>query len=218
MPPDTTATRSDRISSTASQSRTPSQQELIAEFDSELPSRRLPHGLDAGVTAYCFAVSVFVLWQVFFPLRQGNQYSLILFLGATLPLAFLTYRARSRREGVEGNDSPGWTDWTAAAVAALVCFYPVLPVAIGTGGGGFNEFLNRQGTLVTVDVVMGAVLAVLILEGCRRTTGVVLPIICLAFFAYAYYGGFLPPAWPIGHAGFDFGQINNGLYKDPTGF
>ena len=218
MPPDTTATRSDRISSAASQSRTPSQQELIAEFDSELPARRLPSGLDAGVTAYCFAVSVFVLWQVFFPLRQGNQYSLILFLGATLPLAFLTYRARSRRKGVEGKDSPGWSDWTAAAAAALVCFYPVLPVAIGSGGGGFNEFLNRQGTLVTVDIVMGAVLSVLILEGCRRTTGVVLPIICLTFFAYAYYGGFLPPGWPIGHAGFDFGQIINGFYNDQSGF
>ena len=218
MPPDTTATRSDRISATASQSRTPSQQELIAEFDSELPSRRLPPRLDAGVTAYCFAVSVFVLWQVFFPLRQGNQYSLILFLGLTLPLAFVTYRAMSRRNGVEGKDSPGWTDWTAAAAAALVCFYPVLPVAIGSGGGGFNEFLNRQGTLVTVDVVMGAILAVLILEGCRRTTGVVLPIICLTFFAYAYYGGFLPPGWPIGHAGFDFSQIINGFYNDQSGF
>jgi len=115
----------------ASRDTVRSQQELIAEYDSELPSRRLPRGLDEVVTAYCFAVSVFVLWQVFFPLRQGNQYSLILFLGATLPLAFLTYRARSRREGVEGKDAPGWADWTAAAVAALVCFYPVLPAAIG---------------------------------------------------------------------------------------
>ncbi len=192
--------------------------ELIAELDAELPSRRLPRGLDRVVTAYCFAVSVFVLWQVFLPLRQGNQYSLILFLGATLPLAFVTYRARSRRENTQRADAPGWADWAAAAVAALVCFYPVVPVVIGSGGGGFDEFLNRQGSLVAVDVAMGAVLTVLILEGCRRTTGLVLPIISLTFFAYAYYGGFLPPGWPISHAGIDFGQIINGFYNDQSGF
>ena len=202
----------------ASRDTVRSQQELIAEFDSELPARRLPRGLDEVVTAYCFAVSVFVLWQVFFPLRQGNQYSLILFLGATLPLAFLTYRARARRDGTASKDAPGWPDWTAAAAAALVCFYPVLPVALGSGGGGFDDFLNRQGSLVTVDIVMGAVLTILILEACRRTTGVVLPIICLVFFAYAYYGGYLPPGWPIGHAGINFGQIINGFYNDQSGF
>ncbi len=197
---------------------TSSQQDLIAEYDSELPARRLPRRLDELVTAYCFAVSVFVLWQVFFPLRQGNQYSLILFLGATLPLAFLTYRARSRRDGTASKDAPGWPDWAAAAAAALVCFYPILPVPLGSGGGGFDDFLNRQGSLVTVDIVMGAVLTILILEACRRTTGIVLPLICLVFFAYAYYGGYLPPGWPIGHAGINFGQIINGFYNDQSGF
>ena len=44
-------------------------------------------------------------------------------------------------------------------------------------------------------------LLVLILEACRRTTGWVLPVVCLAFIAYAYYGGFLPPSWSIAHSG-----------------
>ena len=65
---------------------------------------------------------------------------------------------------------------------------------------------------------MGAVLTLLVLEACRRTTGLVLPIICVAFFLYAYYGGFLPISWPISHAGFDFSQIINGFYNDQSGF
>jgi TRAP transporter 4TM/12TM fusion protein len=40
----------------------------------------------------------------------------------------------------------------------------------------------------------------------------------VAFFLYAYYGGFLPVSWPISHAGFDFSQIINGFYNDQSGF
>ena len=65
---------------------------------------------------------------------------------------------------------------------------------------------------------MGTGLTLLILEACRRTTGRVLPIICVAFFLYAYYGGFLPITWPIGHAGVDYSQIINGFYNDQSGF
>ena len=65
---------------------------------------------------------------------------------------------------------------------------------------------------------MGALLTVLVLEACRRTTGPVLPLICVAFFLYAYYGGFLPVSWPISHAGVDFSQIINGFYNDHSGF
>ncbi|HWM56972.1 MAG TPA: TRAP transporter fused permease subunit [Pseudonocardia sp.] len=192
--------------------------ELIEQFDEERPSRRLSERLDQGVTAACFAVSVFVLWQVFAPLQRGNQYYLILFLAAVLPLVFLCYRPAARRHPDRDRDDPGYADWALAALALLVCLYPVLPIPLGDSGGGFNAFLDRQGSLTVTDIVMGAVLTLLILEACRRTTGLVLPIICLAFFLYAYYGGFLPITWPVGHAGVDFSQIINGFYNDQSGF
>ena len=105
-----------------------------------------------------------------------------------------------------------------AGVALLVALYPVLPIGVGDAGGGFDAFLDRQGSLSVVDIVMGALLTVLVLEACRRTTGPVLPLICVAFFLYAYYGGFLPVSWPISHAGVDFSQIINGFYNDQSGF
>ena len=192
--------------------------ELIDEYDEERPSRRLSAGLDRALVAVCFAVSVFVLWQVFAPLQRGNQYYLILFLAAVLPLVFVCYRARRRRVGerVE-HDNPGIGDWLLAGLALLVCLYPVLPITIGDSGGGFDAFLDRQGSLTVVDIAMGTGLTLLVLEACRRTTGLVLPLICVAFFLYAYYGGFLPISWPIGHAGFDFSQIINGFYNDQSG-
>ena len=188
--------------------------ELIAEYDEERPGRRLFPGLDRVVVGLCFLTSLFVLWQVFVPLRRGNQYYLILFLAAVLPLVFVCYRSRRRPSRDAGRrDDPGVADWVLAGLALLVALYPVLPLS-----GGFDAFLDRQGSLRPTDVVMGALLTLLILEACRRTTGPVLPAVCVAFFLYAYYGGFLPISWPISHAGFDFSQIINGFYNDQSGF
>lgn len=192
---------------------------LISEFDEERPQRRLTPRLDAGVVLISFLISAFVLVQVFSPLRQGNQFYLMLFLGFVLPLVFVNYRPRKRAPGDHGPlDNPGPLDWALVLVALVVTLYPVLPLELGDSGGGFNAFLDRQGQLTTVDVIMGALLTVLILEATRRTTGPVLPLVALAFFAYAYYGGFLPIDWPISHAGIDFDQIINGFYNDQSGF
>ena len=65
---------------------------------------------------------------------------------------------------------------------------------------------------------MGALLLVLILEACRRTTGWALPIVCGLFLAYGYYGGLLPQGWAIAHAGLDFDQIVDALYNSGSGF
>ncbi|GIG60335.1 C4-dicarboxylate ABC transporter permease [Longispora fulva] len=145
-------------------------------------------------------MSVFVLAQVFLPVPQGNQYFLMLFLAGVLPLVFVCYRGFGPRS----------LDGVLAAAAFVVCLYPVAT--------GFDAFLDRQGSLSTLDTVMGGLLLVLILEGCRRTTGWVLPVVCLAFLGYAYYGGYLPQSWAIAHAGMDFDQIVDALYNTSSGF
>lgn len=94
----------------------------------------------------------------------------------------------------------------------------MLPFVIGDAGGGYNAFLDRQGLLAPTDVAMGALLLVLVVEACRRTTGWVLPAVCLVFLAYGYYGGLLPLNWVIAHAGLDFSQIVDALYNSGSGF
>jgi TRAP transporter 4TM/12TM fusion protein len=185
---------------------------LVVTFDDELPARRLQRRLDLAVGVVAFAGALLAIRQVFLPLQQGGQYYLILFLALVLPLTFVCYRPRP--PGRHGMDSPGITDWVLAIVALLVCLYPVLPVP----GGGFDAFLDRQGVLSTLDIMLGAVLLMLVVEACRRTTGPMLPLVCLAFIGYAYYGGLLPVDWPIAHAGLDFDQIINALYNDASGF
>ena len=161
---------------------------LAAEFDEERPGRRLSRRVDLGVNLWCFLVALFVLKQVFFPLTQGSQYYLVIFLAVTLPLAFVCYRFRATQHdpvemlnATERNDNPGIADWALAAVTLVVGLYPILPIPESSlGFGGYEGFLDRQGSLLTLDVVAGLLLMVLVLEATRRTTGLVLPVVCLS--------------------------------------
>ncbi len=198
---------------------------LAKEHDEERPSRRLSPRVDRVIALWCFLIALFVLTQVFRPLEQGSQYYLIWFLGVTLPLAFICYRPRATQPSKdelteEGRkDNPAILDWVLGGCALVVGLYPVLPLPQSDiGGGGFTGFLDRQGSLLTLDVVAGTILLVLVVEAARRTTGIVLPIVCLLFFGYAYYGGYLPIGWSISHMGLDLAQIINGLYNEASGF
>ena len=176
------------------------------------------------MTACCVLIGLFALYQVFFPLAQGNQVSLILFLAAVLPLTLLCYRSgvRFRHRNAETTSeaprqNPTLLDWALALVALAVCLYPVLPFQIGDGGGGFDEFLARQSTPGVVDVVVGTLVVLLVLEACRRTTGAALPLVCLLALGYAYYGGYLPQGAAIAHAGVDWVQIVSASFMQSTG-
>ncbi|MFI6294928.1 TRAP transporter fused permease subunit [Nonomuraea sp. NPDC050790] len=193
--------------------------EQIGEIDTG-QVRKLPRGLNFGLGVWACLIGLLVLWQVFFPLSQGNQYYLVIFLGLSLPLVFLYYRpARHRRttpEGLPAADTPTVRDWVLAVLLLLVGLYPVLPLPIGAGG--FDAFLDRQGILSAPDVVAGAALLLLVLGAAFRTSGLMLPLVCVLFVGYSYYGGYLPADWDIAHAGVDFDQIINGLYNNASGF
>jgi TRAP transporter 4TM/12TM fusion protein len=184
--------------------------DVVGQHDEERPARKLSRRWELALWIVAAAVALLVLKQVFLPFDQGNQFYLVIFLAATLPLVFLSYRPIGRRPAEGRPDNPGPVDWVLAALTLVVALYPIL--------GGFDAFLDRQGQLSTLDVIAGTLLLVLILEATRRTTGLVLPIVCLAFLAFAYYGGYLPPSWSIAHAGMDFDQIIGALYDPSNGF
>ncbi len=223
------------VSAAVAAMNAPEQRELAAEFEEEKPARTLTGWVSVVLRGWAVLIAFFVLRQLFFPLALGSQYYLILFLGGTLPLVFLLYRSgvrlpsRRTRPTDEAatdkaatpaarRDRPTPADWVLAGAAMLVCLYPVLPIRVGGGGGGYDAFLDRQGLLSGTDVVMGAVLLILIVEACRRTTGWVLPVVCLAFLGYAYYGGYFPQSWAVAHSGLDFDQIIDALYNSGSGF
>ncbi|MFD3704752.1 TRAP transporter permease [Nocardia sp. NPDC058658] len=184
--------------------------------DEERPARVLSGFTGRLVGVVALGLAFLSVWQVFRPLAQGSQYYLVVFLAVALPLVYLSYR--SWWGPLDRADGPSVLDWVLAGVTLVVCLYPVLPIRIGDAGGGYDAFLDRQGMLAPLDVVMGGLLLVLVLEACRRTTGVILPIVCLVFLGYGYYGGLLPQDWSIAHAGLDVDQIVDALYNSGSGF
>ncbi|GAA1606142.1 TRAP transporter fused permease subunit [Kribbella hippodromi] len=191
----------------------PSAEEL-AEYEQERPARRLRPALNLVISVWCAIVSVGVLAQVFFPLPQGTQFYLVIFLAAILPITLLCYRglkvpAVLNPFKARTHDDPGLIDWILAIVALAVCVYPLF---------GFDGYLERRQEPTTLDVVAGAVLLILLLEACRRTTGWVLPAFSLVFIAYAYYGGYLPYTWSLAHQGFNFDAIIAQFTMGTAGF
>lgn len=174
--------------------------------EAERPARRLPPRLARAVSVVAAGLSLYALYWVFRPLPV-LQYRMS-FLAVVLPLTFIVYRPRLRRTAPDGPDSPGVTDWVLAAASLVVCAYPLLV---------FDDFIRRAFAPTTLDVVMGAGCVLLVLEACRRTVGAVLPVICLAFIGYAYYGGYLPASWSISHGGYDFERIIVALYGGTEG-
>nr|BFE80764.1 hypothetical protein GCM10020093_033650 [Planobispora longispora] len=169
----------------------PSPEALIAEFDAERPARHLSGTLSRAVTLIALGLSVYVLWWTFFP-GSVLPYRM-LFLAVVLPLVFVCYKPR-RRSG----NGPGAADWALAALSLAACAYPLVV---------FDDFIRRTFDPTVLDTVAGAVICLLILEACRRTVGWILPAVCLVFLAYAYYGGYLPFDWLLGHRGYDIDRI-----------
>jgi TRAP transporter 4TM/12TM fusion protein len=64
---------------------------------------------------------------------------------------------------------------------------------------------------------MGGLCVLLVLEATRRTIGPILPGICLAFVGYAYWGGYIPFDWTVGHRGYDLDRIIVHLYMGSEG-
>ncbi|MDH2426557.1 TRAP transporter fused permease subunit [Sphaerisporangium sp. TRM90804] len=166
-------------------------EELIARFDAERPARRLSGPVAAAVTVVALGLSVYVLYSAFRP-GPVLPYRMI-FLAVVLPLTFVCYKP-----GRRGGDRPGAVDWALAGLSLAVCLYPLTV---------FDDFIRRAFDPATLDVVAGAAIVLLVLEACRRTVGWILPAVCLAFLAYAYYGGYLPFDWVLGHRGYDAERI-----------
>ncbi|WP_433239251.1 TRAP transporter permease [Streptosporangium sp. CA-135522] len=170
---------------------TTSPDDLIAEFDAERPARRLSGRVAGAVTAVALGLSLYALYWAFRP-GPVLPYRMV-FLAVVLPLTFVCYKP-----GRRGGDRPGAVDWALAGLSLTACLYPLAV---------FDEFIRRAFDPTALDVAAGAVISLLVLEACRRTVGWILPAVCLAFIAYAYYGGYLPFGWVIGHRGYDIDRI-----------
>jgi TRAP transporter 4TM/12TM fusion protein len=167
-------------------------------------ANRLVGWAGAAVTAIAVAMSLFHLYTAVagtpplfaeLPIvaTQPLRYTHVAFV---LVLCFLLFPLAQRfRNKIE------WWDVIAGAAAVAILIYAIV---------GGEDFTDRSTLPTRLDVVLGVIFIVLLLEATRRTIGWIVPAVSLAFIAYAMAGPYLPPPWT--HRGYDLAQLVGHLF------
>jgi TRAP transporter 4TM/12TM fusion protein len=79
----------------------------------------------------------------------------------------------------------------------------------------FKEIVLRGGAATQLDIWLGGLLILFVLEGTRRVLGWALPIIASVFILYALLGKYLPGLW--GHRGVDLESLISYQYLTTEG-
>ncbi len=161
----------------------------------EGPRRRLTGPLGWSVSAGAVAMSLVFLYWAYGTVT--TQILRLVFLAFTLVLSFLLYPPRRKR----GLARVAWFDWLFVGTSLLV---------IGYALWDFEEFIYRAALPTPWDQLFGALTILLVLEATRRTTGWILPVVALAFLAYAWLGAWLPSPWT--HQGYGLDRLVGHMY------
>ncbi|MEW9616244.1 TRAP transporter permease [Shinella sp. S4-D37] len=193
------------------QTRQLSEQELRAieeEFDPEARFRTLlrPVAILAGIIM--FLLSCYHFYTAGFGIPRATVHR-GLHMGVTLFLVFLSFAAfnsgRNRTTGFVILGLPV-VDWLFAIGGAVSAFY--VPWI-------YDQLQFRIGNPNSLDIAMGTILLVILLEAVRRSMGWPLPVIAILFICYAWFGRWMPGIFV--HPGADWSGIVNHLYLSSQG-
>jgi len=136
------------------------------------PVRRLT-GVPGRLSAFlAVGLSLYSLYWVLFIVQP--QIYRVSFLLIALVLTFILFPA-----GKSGRERVSAFDWLLAGVTVVALAWPIVD---------FQRFIYRAADPLTVDIVLGSIAILLVLEATRRTVGWVLPVTALVFMIYAYAG------------------------------
>lgn len=149
---------------------------------------------------------LFTLLEVNYNLLQP-QSALAVFVGVGLMLCFLSHPISPRF-------AQSWLwrglDVVLAVLSALACLYVIVQTEPAFSNYWFDGFSlgNRAGSETSADYFVGVVGVILVLEATRRSIGLIVPLLSIAFMAHSYYcygslqyGWPIMPEWMLPHAG-----------------
>ena len=184
---------------------------LEQKFDPEMRFRPLTATAAMVVGGLLILLSLFHYYTAGFGLLRETTHRGV-HLAFVLGLIFLVFPHRhtllekvAEHRGLTPGNVP-WFDWLlGAAVAVSVLYIPYI----------FEDLTFRVGNPLPIDVAMGTVLIVALLEATRRSMGWPLPLIAIAFMIYALAGPLFPGL--LKHAGASWSQLVNHQYLTSQG-
>ncbi len=162
-------------------------------------TNRIGGWLGVAITAFAVGVSLFHLYAAYeivpaYVMRPVHVFCVMF-------LAFLLYPVARRFR-----DRIMWWDWLLAAATVGVIGY-----ILWQG----DTFGDRAVVPERWDVIVGVAFIVLLLEATRRTTGMIMPGVAIAFILYALLGHRLPAPWT--HRGYALEDLVGHLYMTLEG-
>ncbi|GAB3048501.1 TRAP transporter permease [Virgibacillus ainsalahensis] len=177
------------------------QEELLQKYDTESNTRNVT-GIVAKIVF--FGLLAFSLFQIY--TGAFGQYTAYIqrtvHLGFALSLIFFLFPARRKTK----KDSVPWYDYILVLLSIIVCgYWPV-----------FYETLVQQiGGITEIQMLIGGIGILLVLEASRRAVGLPITIIAIVFLVYALFGPNLPGM--LAHRGLSLEQLIDSMFFTTEG-
>ena len=174
---------------------------VLEKYDKESAFRnKLPANVTRGISAILILFSLFqlytTLWTI--PIQKLRP----IHLAFTLLLVFLLYPAARWLK----KDRIPWYDAIMAFMALGCALY--IPF-------NYEYVIQNVGNYTPVDIAVGVLGIILLMEACRRVVGLPILIIVSVFLLYALLGEHIPGTF--GHRGYSIKQIINHMYFTTSG-
>src|SRR5687767_5793249 len=177
--------------------------ELIEEFEAESPTRRLTGRTRLLVGGLAVLLSLYALYWVL--AIVDPQVYRVTFLLVALVMTFVVYPLRRAERA---RVAP--FDWLLSAFSIVALAWPVID---------FVRFIQRAAEPTPLDLLLGTITILLVLEATRRTVGWILPLTAVVFVFYAYIGPLLEfvGLGLIAHRGYELDRLVGTLYMTLEG-
>jgi TRAP transporter 4TM/12TM fusion protein len=146
----------------------------------------------------------FTLFQLYTSIFLGMEPMILrsIHLAFGLSLIFLLYPASKNWP----KDRIHPLDIVTAIITVIVCLYVVV---------FYKDLVYRAGMITTMDMYIGLLAVILVLEAARRVIGMPMVIISVIFIAYAFFGPYIPGR--LAHRGVDLNNFAQHIFFTTEG-
>lgn len=185
-------------------------EKLLEQFDKESKTRKF--GSPVLKKAYRVFAIIVTLYHLIFASGLYMPETLkhrSIHVGMILILAFALYPATKKAS----RKVIAWYDYALMALSAAVPIYMCMD---------YFNIINRAGKPNNMDVIIGTILTLIVLEATRRVCGMALPIIAIIFMIYSLMGskqGLIPIDIPgiFLHRGYTWQKLMSHFFSNTEG-
>ena len=176
-------------------------EDIKKKYDKESDTMMYTGFMAKVISALAITFSVFQLYTAIFGVLDA-QLQRAVHLGFAMALSFLLYPTRKSWSRTKLHPLDLVLAVLSAASPAYICIC-------------YQQLAMRSGIVTSVDLIMGVMGLLLVIEATRRVVGIPMVVVVLVFLAYAFAGPYMPGV--MAHRGLTVQQLIGHLYYTTEG-